>query len=150
MYKDYANATINDLFTEDQLKDAGVLKAETMQTVYLENQGSKGFVKHDLPMEAQYAPVYAIATADINKDGRKDILLAGNNTWTRIKFGRYAANHGQAFISDGKGNFKYMPQSVSGLSFRENVRCLKQISVGKNPGIISGINNGEAEMIKFR
>ena len=33
-------------FHPEQLKDAGILKAETMQTVYLENQGSKGFALH--------------------------------------------------------------------------------------------------------
>ena len=63
----------------DQLKDAGILKAETMQTVYLENQGSKGFALHQLPLQAQYSPVYGIVAADINHDGKKDILLAGNN-----------------------------------------------------------------------
>ena len=106
-YKDYANATINDMFTPDQLKDAGILKAETMQTVYLENQGRKGFALHHLPLQAQYSPVYGIVTADINADGKKDILLTGNNTWTRIKFGRYSANHGVFLLGNGKGNFTY-------------------------------------------
>ncbi|MCW3106563.1 MAG: ASPIC/UnbV domain protein, partial [Segetibacter sp.] len=149
-YKDYANATIHDLFTEDQLKDAAVLKAETMQTVYLENLGSKGFAQHNLPIEAQYAPVCAIAAADVNHDGKKDLLLAGNNTWTRIKFGRYSANHGQLFLNNGKGDFKYVPQFESGLNIRSNVRSLKQISAGKNVNFICGINNSEARIIKVK
>lgn len=147
-YKDYANATIHDLFSKDQLKDAGVLKAETMQTVYLENAGNNGFVLHTLPLQAQYAPVYAIAAADVNHDGKKDILLAGNNTWTRIKFGRYSANHGILLLGDGKGNFKYVPQSESGLNIRENVRSLQAISMGKNVEFICGINDSPAEIIK--
>lgn len=130
-YKDYANATLHDLFTENELKDAGTLKAETMQTVYLENADSKGFVLHKLPVQAQYAPVYAIAATDANKDGKKDILLAGNNTWTRIKFGRYSANHGVLMLGDGKGNFSYVPQSESGLNIRENVRSMQQFQLVK-------------------
>ena len=60
-YKDYSNATINDLFTKEQLKDAGLLKAEEMHTVYLENTGN-GFAMHELPVEAQFSPVYAITS----------------------------------------------------------------------------------------
>ena len=146
-YKDYANATVHDLFTEDQLKDASILKAETMQTVFLENTGSKGFVKKDLPVEAQYAPIYAIATDDINHDGKKDILLAGNNTWTRIKFGRYSANHGQLFLSNEKGNYTYVQQSNSGLNIRGNARSLEKIYIGKNVNFICGMNNSPAIMI---
>jgi hypothetical protein len=140
-YKDYANATINDLFTPEELKGAGVLKAEFMQTVYLENEGSKGFTMHALPMQAQYAPVYAIAATDINKDGKKDLLLAGNNTWTQIKFGRYTANHGVGLLGDGKSNFRYVPQAQSGLNLRGNVRSLQVLRSKEGARLIAGINN---------
>jgi len=146
-YNQYANATINDIFTPEQLKDAGLLKAETMQTVYLENQGSKGFIQHTLPLPAQYAPVYSILLQDLNNDGKKDILLAGNNSWTRIKFGSYNANHGVLLEGDGKNGFTYIPQSASGLSLRQNVRSLQLIHTGKTKKIIAGINDGNAILI---
>jgi hypothetical protein len=148
-YKEYATATINDLFTGEQLKDAGLLKAETMQTVYLENQGSKGFVLHALPLQAQYAPVHAIVASDINNDGKKDLLLAGNNTWTRIKFGRYSANHGIVLLGDGKGGFTYVPQTKSGLDIRGNVKSLQLIKSGKLQSIIAGVNDGNVVMLKL-
>ena len=146
-YKAYATATINDVFTPEQLKDAGVLKAETMETVYLENQGSKGFVKHTLPLPAQYAPIYGIVMEDFDRDGKKDILLAGNNTWTRIKFGRYSANHGVVLLGDGKNNFTYLPQLKSGLTLKGNVKNLKLIHAGLATKIIAGINDDNAVII---
>ena len=146
-YRQYAQATINDIFSEDQLKDASVLKAETMETVYLENQGAGGFTKHALPMQAQYSPVYGIVLEDINKDGKKDMLLAGNNTWTRIKFGRYSANHGVLLIADGKGGFVYTPQTKSGLNLRGNVRSLRPINTGKTQKVIAGINDDNVIML---
>jgi enediyne biosynthesis protein E4 len=149
-YKEYANATINDLFTPEQLKDAGVLKAETMETIYLENQGDKGFVKHILPLPAQYAPVYGIVLEDLNNDGKKDMLLAGNNTWTRIKFGRYTANHGVLLLGDGKGAFNYVPQAKSGLAIRGNVRSLKLINTNGSKKIIAGINDDNAVLISTK
>jgi hypothetical protein len=147
-YKAYAVATINDVFSPEQLKNAGVLKAEIMQTVYLENQGAKGFVLHQLPLPAQYSPVYGIVATDLNSDGNKDILLAGNNSWTRIKFGRYHANHGIVLLGNGKGNFTYAPQTESGLSIRGNVRSVKKITTGKSQSIIVGINDTNALLLQ--
>ena len=146
-YKTYSTATLTDLFTSEQLEDAKILKAETMKTVYLENQGAKGFVQHELPLEAQYAPVHGIVMEDFNKDGKKDMLMAGGNTWTRIKFGRYAANHGVLLLGDGKNNFKYVPQTQSGLNLKGNIRSLKTINAGKSQKIIAGVNDGEAILI---
>lgn len=147
-YKTYATATINDMFTPEQLKDAAVLKAEMMQTVYLENKGSDGFVQHALPLEAQYAPVYGIAVVDANQDGKKDLLLAGNNMWTRIKFGRYSANHGVLLIGDGKGNFTYLPQYESGLQLKGDVRSLAVLKGKTSYQVVAGINDAAAVFIK--
>jgi len=149
-YKDYANATIHDLFPDNQLKDATVLKAETMKTVYLENQGNKGFLLHKLPLEAQYAPIYGITSIDANHDGKKDLLLCGDNTWTRIKFGRYAANHGMLLLGDGKGNFSYVPQFKSGLNIRGNVRSVAAVKDKDKVQIVVGINNAKALSLKVK
>ena len=140
-YSEYANATIHDIFTDEQLKDAIQLKAETMETVYLENQGEKGFLLHRLPAEVQYAPVYGITSLDVNHDGKKDLLLAGNNTWTRIKYGRYSANHGVVLGGDGKGNFTYIPQSKSGLKIRGNVRSVVKLKNKTDEQVIIGLND---------
>ena len=80
------------------MKDAGLLQANMMETVYLENKGKKGFTLKKLPVEAQYAPVYAITATDVNHDGKTDLILAGNNSWTRIKFGRYTGQSWHCII----------------------------------------------------
>ncbi len=144
-YSDYSTATINDLFTPEQLKDAGVLKAGEMRTVYLENKGNKGFVLHELPIEAQFAPVYAITSIDVNKDGKKDLVLAGNNSWTRIRYGRYEANHGTILLGDGKGNFKFLPPVQSGLTVRGDVRSIEYI----NHYLFFGLNNQPAQVFSL-
>lgn len=143
-YHQYANATINDVFTPDQLKDAKVLNVTEQSTLYLQNDGEKGFSKKALPVQAQYAPVYAITSIDANKDGKKDLLLTGNNSWTRIKYGRYSANHGILLIGDGKGNFSYVPQMHSGLNVRGDVRSMLDIKTGNAVSVFFGMNNDSA------
>jgi hypothetical protein len=147
-YHRYARATIRDILTPDQLQTAKQLRADLLSTVYLENKSSE-FALKDLPREAQFAPVYAAASVDVNHDGHKDLILAGNNSWTRISFGHFTAGHGMLFLGDGKGNFHYVPQRLSGLDIRGDVRSLSVVPVGKTQEVIFGINNAEAKAISF-
>ncbi len=144
-YKDYSTATIHDLFTPQQLEDAGMLTATNMETVYLENQGQKGFVLHKLPIEAQFSPVYAIKSVDINGDGKKDLILAGNNSWTRIRYGRYNANHGIVLTGNGKGDFSYMSPVQSGITVRGDVRSLEYL----NGLLFFGINDSPVKIFSI-
>lgn len=71
------------------------------------------FVMKPLPMEAQYAIVYAMSSIDPNHDGRQDLVIVGNNSWMRIKFGHLDANHAMLLLGDGKGRFMYVLQWIS-------------------------------------
>jgi enediyne biosynthesis protein E4 len=145
-YHTYADATITDLFSPEQLKDMTPLKAETLATCWLQNNGDSGFTQRPLPIEAQYGPVYAISTDDINGDGKPDLLLAGGNQWTRIRFGRYHASHGILLLNDGKGNFRYIPQDQSGLRLRDDTRGVLDLG---NKKLIFGINDGPAQIYNY-
>jgi hypothetical protein len=147
-YADYANAQLDDIFTREQLQDAAQLKAETLATVYLENQGSK-FVVHELPVEAQFAPVYAMTTLDYNQDGHLDLILAGNQSAIRIRMGVMDANYGQLLEGDGKGNFSYVPQTRSGLTLKGDVKSMQSVQVGEDTYLLVGINNTGVETYKL-
>ena len=144
-HKSYATAKINDLFTKEQLAESRTLKAEFMETIYLENKGTD-LALHHLPLEAQYSPVYGIVVADFNGDQKKDILLTGNNTWTRVRFGRYTSNHGVLLTGNNSGNFQYVPQTISGLNLSGNTRSAALLT---DHTIILGVNDGNALLLKF-
>jgi enediyne biosynthesis protein E4 len=139
-YAPYAEATLTDLFTSAELSQADKLTATELQTVYFENQGTQ-FIKHTLPIEAQYAPVYSIEVLDFNHDGHLDFILAGNQSAIRIRLGSIDANFGQLYEGNGKGNFRYVPQAESGLSFTGDVKSLKWIKTAAGEFLLAGINN---------
>lgn len=145
-YANYADATITDIFSKEQLQNAGKLQASTMQTILLENNAGKNFELKPLPAEAQYAPVYAAIATDINGDGYTDIILAGNNSFTRIKFGNYRANHGVILLGDGKNNFSYFPQNQSGLNVRGAVRSIQSLNVNGQQQLLFGINDNDLQV----
>lgn len=139
-YKSYADAQITDIFQENDLKNATVLTVTELKTVYYKNTGT-GFEKHELPVEARFAPVFAIETVDYDQDGNLDIILAGNQNAACVRLGVIDANYGQLFKGDGKGNFRYIPQSESGLMLSGDVKSLKVITIKNIRYLLAGVNN---------
>ncbi len=139
-YDSYSNAMLTDIFSPEELQSATKYSATELRTLVFKNTGSK-FEKSLLPMEAQFAPVYAIEILDYNNDGNEDIILAGNKNAMCVRLGVMDANYGQLFEGDGKGNFKYVPQSVSGLRLIGDVRSLKILTIKGYQFLLAGINN---------
>jgi hypothetical protein len=136
-YTTYSNATLEKIFTGPELDNATTLKADNLKTLMLENKGGKFEVK-ELPVEAQFAPVHAVALVDVDSDGDKDVILGGNETMVRVRIGRSDANEGILLLNDGNGNFTYVEQSRSGLNLRGDVRDIEAISSNGKTVLIVG------------
>ena len=143
-FKSYADVTVDELFKNDELDDAGHLVANHMRTSVFINNGK--FVSTELPKEAQYSPVYAIRVLDYNNDGVQDLLLAGNNSHFKIRLGKFDANYGVLLKGDGKGNFHYVSQTESGLNIKGDVRAIVKI----NETIYFGITGESLQAYKTR
>ncbi len=139
-YNTYSNARITDIFSQDDLNIATHYIATELRTVIFRNTGTK-FEMKVLPVEAQFAPVYSIQILDYNNDGNKDFILAGNKNAMCVRLGVMDANYGQLFEGDGKGNFRYIPQAVSGLSLVGDVRSMKIMDIQGYRFLLAGINN---------
>lgn len=140
-YKSYADATVNDIFTKEELKDAGHLQANCLKTAYFESGKDGRFHEKALPVQAQYSPVYTITKWDYDKDGNDDILLCGNISHARLRFGKYDANYGVLLKNDGKGNFSYISQQQSGLRLTGDVRSVIDV----NNTLLFGINQNSTK-----
>lgn len=139
-YASYSEAQVSTIFSSEDLKDAETLKAVTLETIYLENQQNK-FVSHSLPVQAQFSPVYAMSLVDYNRDGNMDVILSGNQSSIRIRMGVIDANFGQLLEGDGKGNFKYVSQSKSGLSIIGDIKSLQILTAAGKEYLLVGTNN---------
>lgn len=136
-FKSYADITMEELFQNNELKDAGHLVADHMSTTCFISSQSGKFTTAELPKEVQYSSVYTISQMDFNGDGKTDLLLCGNNSRTKIRLGKFDANYGILLAGDGKGNFSYIKQSESGFNIWGDVRSCIQI----NDKIYFGINS---------
>ena len=139
-YASYANAKLSDIFSRSELKDAGLLKAATLESMYLENAGGR-FVPRALPAPAQFSPVYAMTLLDYNRDGNMDVIIAGNQSSIRIRIGVIDANFGQLYQGDGTGNFSYVRQPESGLRLTGDTRSMEVVQTNGDVLLVVGTNN---------
>jgi len=126
-FKSYADITMDDLFQDNELDDAGHLAADYMATAAFMSAPSGKLINTDLPEEVQWSPVYTITQLDFNRDGNMDLLLCGNNSHSKIRLGKFDASYGVLLAGDGKGGFRYLPQKESGFAIRGDVRSCVQL-----------------------
>ena len=138
-YKSYANATLKDVFTDDELKGVNHLQVTHLATSFFEAGADGKFHEKSLPLQAQFSPVFTITALDYDKDGNQDLFLCGNENHARLRFGKFDANYGVLLKGDGKGNFSYITQNKSGFNLWGDVRSV--ISSGNN--LLIGINQKE-------
>ncbi|MGY4539857.1 hypothetical protein ACVW0P_004298 [Mucilaginibacter sp. UYNi724] len=127
-YKSYADATIDQVFTSEELKGAGHLSANHLATTLFISNAQGKLQIAALPLQAQYSPIYQIMTLDYDHDGKSDLLLCGNINHSRIRFGKYDANYGILLKGNGAGSFRYVDQQHSGFNLWGDIRGVLQFN----------------------
>ena len=146
-YKNYADATIHDIFSKEELDKAGKLTATEARTVCWLNKGDH-FVESELPVQAQFSAVCKIVTGDFDGDGLMDVLLLGNKSDNRLKMGSLDANYGCLLKGDGKGGFSYVTQPAAGLSVRGDVKSATELVVDGRKVLVIGVAEGQLQFYK--
>ena len=146
--KDFAKATAAKIYGNDN--KTLVLTCDETQTCWIENTGNGKFIKHVLPKEAQFAPVNALLCADIDNDGIKDILLAGNEYQADVMTGRYDASYGCFLKGAPGGQFKAVPPVVSGFKTSGDVKDLKLVTTAKGRLVIAAVNDDYLEVFGIK
>ncbi|WP_336514728.1 VCBS repeat-containing protein [Pollutibacter soli] len=114
-YKTYAAATIDQLFTPEQMKGAQELFANTNASVLITNNGNGNFTMTELPMFAQFSMINGMVTDDFNGDGHVDVFINTNDYGTETSVGRYDALNGLVLLGNGKGTFTVAGMQESGV-----------------------------------
>lgn len=144
-FDSYADATMETIFSAEELVDAEKKEINHLATsLFLSNVAGKYDLK-ELPAQAQYAPIYAIQILDVDKDGKDDILLCGNNSHQKLRMGKSDANYGLLLKGNGNGNFVYLPQKSSGLIIKGDVQSILNL---KNT-LLFGVNQSDIMAYRF-
>jgi enediyne biosynthesis protein E4 len=146
-YRNYSNATMKDVFSAEELAQAGKMTATDTRTRCLLYRNGR-FISSELPVEAQFSVVSRILPADYDKDGNLDLLLLGNHSDNRLKLGSFDAGYGCLLKGDGKGHFDYIPQPISGLCVKGDVKSATLINISNSQYVMIGVNNKGITLFK--
>jgi hypothetical protein len=144
-YKSYSTATLDKVLTQAEIAEAKKLVAFRMQTSYLRNDNGQ-LVFGEMPVEIQFAPVFAMSSLDIDNDGNIDLITGGNLTGTRARTGTLTGNYGLVFLGDGRGGFAALNAWESGLKLPGDVR--KMALSGST--LVVGCNNDSVRTFRLR
>jgi len=143
-YTDYANATFEESFLPEELKNAFVVCSERFESSYLENLGKGKFRITSLPLVAQFSPVFGMVTGDFNHDNKLDVLLVGNSYAPEISSGRDDAFIGLYLKGDGKGGFDPVSVTRSGFMADRDAKGLAKLTLSDGREMIVVGNNDSA------
>jgi hypothetical protein len=145
----FARKTIQELFPPDMLEKTLVKTFNFPSSVIALGLGNGQFRVIRLPTMVQLSSVNAILCTDLNKDGRTDLVLGGNEFGFLPQLGRLDASLGDILINDGKGGLKYIDPSVAGLRLHGQVRDIKSVKEKNSEAILILQNDETPQLFKI-
>jgi hypothetical protein len=146
-YDDYADAGIEKIMNDDRRKRALHLQINTLQSSWLENQGSGKLTLKPLPAEAQGSMINGFVMDDFDGDGEKEVLCAGNFFPYKVEWGRSDAstglllkfNHGEADV--------YLPDTPLWMS--GDIRDVALVHTGTGTRVMVSRNNDKPGLFRY-
>ncbi len=151
-YKDYnsfADATLEDVYTAQDLKKSYHLQAKNFASSLLLNQGAARFDLQNLPNEAQLSSVNGIIAEDFNADGYTDLLLAGNLFSSEVETPRNDASYGHVLLGNKDGSYQVLPYAQSGFSLGKDSKHIATLNTQNGRLIIVANNNDVLQFFRW-
>ena len=146
-YKDYAKKSINDLFPTETLDNSKIYQVNRLASVMLLS-GTKGYEIIELPLQAQFSPIYSLMIGDFDNDGIKDLIAGGNQYFIKPQFGRQDASHGWFFKGVLNGA-QFIFQQGQDLHVSGQIRDIEYIEVNDDKFILFAKYDNELEIFKI-
>jgi hypothetical protein len=145
-YRSYAESDLNGILGQN-IENAMHRKAVLFSSVMLINDNGTFTIKR-LPTEAQLSTINGVIVYDFDKDGKKDILVAGNKFDVEVETTAADASPGAFLKGMGNLDFKPVKHFESGFSVPYNVKDIQMITVQGKPVILVTSNNDKLRVFE--
>ncbi len=146
-YNSFASATLEDIYTPQDLEASLHYQARNFASSYLENTGGS-FEISNLPNEVQLSSINGMISEDFNEDGHLDLLVAGNLYGAEVETTRNDASYGQLLLGNGAGGFEAIAYSESGLFIRGDVKDLAMVQTSTGSLVVAACNNEKMKVVR--
>lgn len=148
-HSEYAVLTVQELFPEEVLKSAVTKSVTWLQSGIAVNDGKGKFRLVPLPYMAQFSCLNAVQSADVNHDGKPDLIVGGNFTHFIPQLGSLDACRGNVLINKGNMQFDVLLPNQSGFALDGEVKQISPIAIEGEPYLISLVNNAAPVLFKI-
>ena len=148
-YADFGGKTAEDIFGREIIKQSILKKAVLFESCLFLNNGKGVFEIRKLPVMAQFSPVRDILVGDYNRDGKRDLVIVGNNYVVRPSLGRYDASYGWCLLGNKKDGFNTLMPAVSGLRVNGDARRILPVEISGKKYLVVAVNNGDLQVFKL-
>lgn len=147
-YADFGGKTVKEIFGSKAINRAIKKKAVLSESCLFRNNGDGTFTMNKLPVLAQVSPVRDILARDMDNDGKKDLLLVGNDYTFKPSYGRQDASYGWCLLNETDKDFKTLMPVESGLKVMGDARRIRTIKVAGKEYLLVGVNNNELQIFE--
>jgi enediyne biosynthesis protein E4 len=148
-HQDFALKSIQDLFSEETVKKAVVKEFNYCSSIIAYNKGGGQFQIEKLPQRAQLSSVNAILCMDVNEDGMKDIITAGNLSGFPPQLQKLDASYGDVFINKGNRTFEWKGPRETNVNVDGEIKDIIPIPAGKNSYLLFLRNDDFPKMFRL-
>ena len=149
-HAEYAKKSIQELFGKEVISRSQSREFNYCKSIIAINEGNGKFRVEPLPYQGQLSNIRAICPADVNGDGREDVLIAGNLFTFPPQFGRLDAGYGQVLLNEG-GSYSWLPYNQTGMLLRGEVKSIAKLKTANNtPFFVIAQNNLKPVTVKIR
>jgi len=148
-YSDFGGKTVEEIFGTEKLDQSILKRAVLFESCVFLNCGDGTFAIHKLPKLAQFSPVRDIVVHDFNLDGRRDLVLVGNNYSVRPSVGRYDASYGWCLLGETDLGYNVLMPLESGLRIDGDARKILPIEVMGKQLLVTAINDGDLQVVQY-
>jgi len=143
-YRAFAASVLPDIYTEQRLANAEQFKATTFESGALINDGGGHFTFHPLPRFAQASPGYGVVAADIDADGRIEVVAVQNMFTREPETGLWRGGIGVILEYGAGGVFRVEPASETGFVVDGDAKGLTlcDLDSDNRPDLVVCQNNG--------
>lgn len=138
-YEDYARLRADEIFRDTKFETKIVTTFET--AIYF-NEGEAAFIKQTIPRAAQISSTNAILVEDVNQDGLKDLVLAGNEFHLNTRLGKKDASIGILLLQNEEHQFEALAPFRSGLNLKGMIRQAAVIDYNQEEVFLFVPNDG--------
>jgi hypothetical protein len=145
-FRDYSKRSIDQIFPS-AIQQSKFLEAKLLTSIVLLSNGGT-YQIFELPLRAQFSPIYSLLVEDFDNDGIEDVIAGGNQYQVKPQFGRFDASSGWFFRGRlSNGNFTF-DDGVS-LGVTGQIRDIECVNVKGKKYVLFTKHNDELEIYRL-